>query len=161
MYKRTKPRNMKTLILILLLLTNIAIGQTFKEYVRDNWKPAVCLGVSGAFDGTAEAIRYHYPQVKKLLPGINDQFWNTSLSWKNKYKNGDPAQGDAYFLSSTALVFTTDAFHLFRMCSNVAMIGAVVIKIGEKKKWYYYFIDASIYYISYNVGFTLIYDVIL
>lgn len=40
---------------------------------------------------------------------------NPLISWKNKYKNGDPKQGDKFFLSSTLLAWTTDAFHFFQM----------------------------------------------
>lgn len=44
--------------------------------------------------------------------GAGNKFFDVTTSWKNKYKNGDPKQGPAFFWSTTALVFFTDGFHL-------------------------------------------------
>ena len=40
-------------------------------------------------------------------------FWVKSLSWQNKWKNGDKKQGEKFWLSSTFFVAQTDAWHLF------------------------------------------------
>lgn len=48
------------------------------------------------------------------------------VSWKNKWKNGDPKQGDAFFLSSTALVATTDAWHLFKAATILFILLAIL-----------------------------------
>ena len=45
----------------------------------------------------------------------NQQWWNPTLSFNNKWKNGDSKQGEKFFGSSTFLVWTTDAFHFFQM----------------------------------------------
>ena len=41
-------------------------------------------------------------------------FWDSSISWKNKWWNGDISKGEKFYLSSTILVFTTDAWNLFQ-----------------------------------------------
>jgi hypothetical protein len=40
------------------------------------------------------------------------QWLDPRVSWTNKWKDGDPRQGEAFPLSSTALVGLTDAWHL-------------------------------------------------
>ena len=42
----------------------------------------------------------------------NQRFWDMQNSWRNKWKNGDVSQGEAFLFSSTAFVWTTDAWHL-------------------------------------------------
>ena len=116
--------------------------------------------VSGVADGTSEVLRYHYEGFKNRFPDARDTFWQPSQSWPNKWKNGDPTQGPAYFGSTTFLVWTTDGFHLCRTIRNVHMIAALAIPIGYNKKWYFYIVDAIVYYISYTAGFTLSYDLI-
>jgi len=54
--------------------------------------------LSGMLDGTVEGITWHYEEgFKPRCPKANDYFWNPALSWKNKYKNGDPQQGPLSF----------------------------------------------------------------
>lgn len=51
----------------------------------------------------------------------NDGQWLNGIdSWKNKYKNGDPAQGARFFGSTNVFVFTTDAPHAANMVSNLS-----------------------------------------
>jgi hypothetical protein len=42
----------------------------------------------------------------------NPMFWAKEFSWKRKWKNGDPEQGEAFPGSSTVFVFLTDGWHL-------------------------------------------------
>lgn len=120
--------------------------------------PYGLLFVSGAFDGTAEALRYHYDGFKEIFPNCSDRFWNPSNSWRNKYKNGDPAQGQAYPFSRSALVWTTDGFHMMRMGRNVTAMASVTLKIGEKKNWKEYVLEMIGSYASYTLGFKFTYD---
>ncbi|NQY42380.1 MAG: hypothetical protein HRT87_03420 [Legionellales bacterium] len=43
-----------------------------------------------------------------------NKWWSMKDSWKNKWKNGDPEQGEAFLGSSTVFVFVTDAWHFFQ-----------------------------------------------
>jgi hypothetical protein len=42
------------------------------------------------------------------------KWWNPAISWKNKWKNGDPTQGERFFGSSTFFVSLTNAWHFFQ-----------------------------------------------
>lgn len=45
----------------------------------------------------------------------------------SKYKDGDPLKGDRFFLSSTLLVFLTDAWHLFNLVQKISIVGIIHI----------------------------------
>ena len=49
-----------------------------------------------------------------VFKNLNPLFWNKSVSWKNKWKNGDQAQGEAFPGSSTIFVSLTDGWHFFQ-----------------------------------------------
>lgn len=115
---------------------------------------------SGFFDGTAETLKFHYPNFKNRFPNANDDYWDPEKSWRNKYKNNDPNQGSKFPLSTSGLVFLTDGYHLSRFARNSTMIVGITFKIGEKKKWHQYALDGLIKYGLYTAGFALSYDVL-
>jgi len=114
---------MRTLILTTLTaLTLTASAQVRWKYIAMR---SGVLVLSGACDATAEVLRINYAQYKSVHKNANDQFCNPAISWTNKWRNGDPEQGDAFFLSSNALVWTTDKYHMMRAARNVTMIAAI------------------------------------
>ena len=154
----------KILLLTLLAITVTAqsqiklLGQATKEQESNFYVTSSLLFASGMADGLAEASKFHPKGVTEVFG--DPQFWDNSLSWRNKYRNGDPAQGAKFPLSTTALAWTTDGYHLARMIRNSAMIAAITIRIGEPKQWYYYIAEVVIYYLTYQLGFTITYDII-
>lgn len=141
------------LLLLLLITSHFCFSQI---YTKQDFKrviiPSSCLLISGGFNGSAEYIKFHYNGDSK--------FWNNSLSWQNKWKNGDPLQGEKFPFSSTALVGLTDGYHMMRSFSNVFMVTGITVKLGEKRKWYKYVIDGVIFYTTYNIGFNIVYETI-
>ena len=113
-----------SLVLILLSL-NLSAQLIPKEDLKPILIRSGLMMLSGSFDATAEVLRINYSYFEKVHPNANPEFWNPNESWVNKWKNGDPAQGEKYFLSSTALVWTTDAYHLMRTGRNITMITAI------------------------------------
>jgi len=77
----------------------------------------------------------------------NQNFWNPSLSWVNKWKDGDRANGERFFGSSTFLVWTTDSWHLIKMIFLVCLLGSILTY--EDFKWY----QAIVYPIVWMIGF--------
>lgn len=147
--------------LILILLTCTLQAQIL---TREDIKPLVVksglLCLSGSFDATAEVVRINYSYFDKVFPGADAQFWDAKKSAGNKWKNGDSQQGERFFLSSTALVWTTDGYHLTRMMRNCTMVAGLTINIGDKKPFKQYLIEAVIYYFAYTAGFNLTYNLI-
>jgi hypothetical protein len=150
---------MKTIILIILIFaSSLSFGQV-------DWKriaiKSTFITFSGACDGTAETLKFHYAQFGKVFPKASKQFCDPSVSWQNKYKGGDPANGSKFPGSTGLLVGATDLYHLMRMVRNTTMIVGLTIDIGSPlKKWYVYVIEGVCYYIAYTGGFNLSYDII-
>lgn len=139
-----------TTIIILTLFSLQSYSQ--KEFkVREHIPAAVCSFLAGAFDGIADGLDHHFDK--------QDYFWNPDLSSNNKYKNRDPKQGRSFPGSTTWLVWTTDGWHLMRMGRNLFTTGAIVFSIaGEKKKWYWYIVQAAAYSLINRIGFHISYS---
>ena len=144
---------MKLLITILLL-----IGQSYGQITKKDIAPLCLTFASGMCDGGAESLKFHYEKVDSKL-NLNDKFWNPEISWKNKYKDGNPDNGAAFKGSTTCFVGVTDGYHLLRTGRNIMAITAITLKIGNKQKWWYYFLEAALFYLSYQIGFTITYEI--
>lgn len=123
--------------------------------------PVALAFVSGAAKGIADVISVHYDNFSRVHPGANQQYWDPAVSWRNKYKNGDPVQGAKFPGSTTIFVSLTDAWHLCNTVNKAAIIGAITIRIGDKKRPFtYYLADFALYSLSYSAGFWLTYEII-
>ncbi len=116
---------MKTGIFLLLafLFAHPSMAQRpWKEYLV----PGTLMLFSGMVDGTTEALVFHYDNgFKRTFPNANNQFWNPKVSWKNKYKNMDPAQGPRFMGSTNVFVSMTDGYHLTRTTKLILDMGAI------------------------------------
>lgn len=87
----------------------------------------------------------------------NTQWWNPGLSWKNKWKNGDPAQGEKFWGSSRWFVRFTDAWHFFQglmftfFFLSIVIYSVIVHPIA----------DFFILYVLFTGTFSLFYNKIL
>ncbi len=117
--------------------------------------------IAGFAEGTMDAISFHYDKFQKVHPNASPQFWDPSLSWKNKWYNGNPNEGEKFLGSSTFLVWTTDGWHALKAVNRLTTIGgSIVITIGEKKKWTYYAKELLISYAANRAGFYTSYNLI-
>jgi hypothetical protein len=94
--------------------------------------------------------RYHTSVFKTSNPTLN-KFFNPALSWQNKWKNGDRKQGELFFGSSTFLVWTTDAWHLFK----TLMLACYSIAIVTYSPMIHPIVDAIAYWIVFGIVFEL------
>jgi hypothetical protein len=135
---------MKTTVIILSLFLICQFSVAQKKWKKLAFASTTAF-VSGMLDGTTESISYHYEMgFKPRFKKANDQFWKPSESWKNKYKNGDPKQGEKFRGSTTSFVFVTDAYHLLRT-SKRTLDGTTLVyfinsnctggKLSKKGKW--------------------------
>lgn len=118
--------------------------------------------LSGFFDGFGEVLTAKYDHFERVFPNADPSFWDRNRSQHRKWKNGDPAQGEAFFLSSTALVWTRDGYHGSRFLRNRFMVVGLAIPIGQdRKEWYWYLLDTLVYSAAYSFGFHTSYTLIL
>ena len=87
-----------------------------------------------------------------------ETYWVKSKSWVNKWKNGDPKQGEKFWLSSSNLVFLTDAWHLFGLIERISYIVtyACIGALSFYNLWFLfmiigcYYLSVSIFHIFYH-----------
>lgn len=96
------------------------------------------------------AIKYNKSIFPKLFPTKN-QFFNPSVSWKNKYKNNDPTLGPKFFGSTTFLAFTTDAWHLAKSLMLILLFIGVVCYLPIINP----VLDIILFYIVFGATFEL------
>jgi hypothetical protein len=156
---------MKNVLFLFLCIAQLSIAQNKLVHgfndgnARQELKTAFAF-LAGACDGFSQTLYAHYPLFEEKFPGADASFWNPAISWKNKYANGDPLQGEKYFGSSTVFVFTTDAYHLFRTINKMNLITIGGLEFSEKKQWYLYALDLVIYSLVYSAGFHFTYSII-
>lgn len=152
---------MKYLVFIFFLLNFNLYGQ---YRIKDALLPFAFSFISGTSNGLNQTINHHYSRFKHRFPNANDKYWNPDMSWCNKYKSCDKSKGEAFFTSTTFLVWTTDANHLTNTISRHSLFASGLI-IGlnkeHRKKWWQYGVDVGLSFIAYTAGFHLTYNVLL
>jgi len=76
------------------------------------------ISIAGAANAVMDTLVHHYDQSIFPKMGKAVWFWNPKVSWQRKWKDGKKENGEAFPLSSTALVFLTDGWHLFQFIQN-------------------------------------------
>lgn len=167
-----KPQKMKrfpvagAVVLLLLAASGLKAQLSFRQY----WLAGGSMFVSGIIDGTLESITWHYEEgFKPRFPKANDQYWNPARSWKNKYRNHDPAQGPKFSGSTNIFVFTTDAYHMLRTANRTIDGVTLASYVNEcrrdnvmerRKKWLRVAGDFLIFSALRTAGFHLTYSVL-
>jgi hypothetical protein len=106
--------------------------------------------LNAAMDIIVSTSRYN-KSVFKTLSKKWEPFFDSTISWQNKWKNGDRNQGEKFFGSSTFLVWTTDAWHLFK----TTMLLCFSIAIVTYSPMVHPIIDAVIYWLTFGAVFEL------
>lgn len=86
----------------------------------------LALVLAAGANAVMDALSFRYDRsVFAACPGR--QWLDPHLSWRNKWHDGDPARGEAFPLSSTALVAATDAWHAAKAVMLLALFAAVLL----------------------------------
>ncbi len=112
--------------------------------------------VSGFSNGLHEAIQAGHWGTGK--------FWDSKISWKNKYRDFDNGDIRAKFVGSKSVfVGFTDGYHLTNLISHTANIATFTIALNTKEKLNFKTIlkkalisaaaNRAAYYVSYNLIF--------
>ena len=86
-----------------------------------------------------------------------DDWFNPVVSWRNKWKNGDPIQGERFFGSSTFLVWITDAWHFLKMITIVSICLSVITYVPL----FNWCVDLILLLLAFTLSFELFYGKIL
>lgn len=90
-----------------------------------------------------------------------ETYWVKSKSWVNKWKNGDPKQGEKFWGSSRWFVSFTDAWHLFGLIERISFAIAFILSglLIASNIWFIFFVlgcyilFATIFHIFYTYIF--------
>ena len=136
----------------------IKLNETKWKMTGNRWLTGSLVFLAGASKGFNETLMFHWKAFRHRFPNANPKWYNPNVSWKNKYKNGDPEAGARFPLSTTLLVGLTDQYHLNTFINRVSWTSAVIIKIGEGKRPLKHYIYDLIYYSAcHQAGFALTY----
>ena len=104
-----------------------------------------------------DTLKFRFKRSVFNKPGNWLFKYSEPLAWKRKWKNGDVKQGEAFWLSSTVLVWLTDLWHLMQMIMKLSFITAIIC-YKPLFEWYY---DLIIYSVSFSLIFEIMFSKIL
>jgi len=166
---------MKKLTFLVFFLPFLLHGQFYEaptiegpkpeKFTYDLKRPIATISTqfaAGMFSGVGDAMLFNYnqtwlPKGSETLFGKTEQYWNPAISWRNKWRAGDPAKGEKFPLSSTALVSLTDAWHLADMLERTSMQSFVFTYTPPPKgrhRWKAQAIDFILIKLFYSAGWT-------
>ena len=125
----------------------------------------VLLIIAGIGKAVMDTLQFHFStSVFKNL--VLNYWWNPSISWRNKYKNKDPEQGEAFLGSTTVFCFLTDAWHFAQFIYLRSIMAVVVLFctsdalsfIPSVSLWLKYCIAYVALSVLFNCTFELFYS---
>lgn len=151
---------MKTLIIALFVSFSLPLfGQGFTYSLERVAHTAGIQFGAGFFNGVGDNLQFHYSETIFPQPGEKflwggHQYWNPAVSWRNKYKDFPFDRSEAFPLSSSALVWATDGWHLANSLERTAHRITIVTyqqPTGPGKGWKK-LLDVALMSISYSAG---------
>ena len=113
--------------------------------------------IAAVAEAIMDTLQFHYyNSIFKLFK--NELFWNPEISWKNKYKNGNPLDGEKFLFSKTLFVGLTDGWHLFKLIRNFSLFFAIFLIFNLTYSIWLSILFSAILRIIYGVVFTLFYS---
>lgn len=80
-------------------------------------------------------------------------WYNPKESWRLKWKNGDPAQGERFPGSSTVFVFITDFWHFAKWVMLKAIFAAMALALYGV--WWQRVVAFVVLHAAFSMGFEL------
>ena len=117
-----------------------------------------CQIIGGWANSVMDTLAHHYSS-SKFSDKTNQLWWNPSISWRNKYKDGDPKKGPKFFGSTTFLVFTTDAWHFYKwiLLGMLPIPGAILFSLMGWGHWLFGIIGYVVLRFAFASTFHLFY----
>ena len=111
----------------------------------------ILIFIAGISKAIIDTLNFHYSV--SIFKNLNAQFWSPELSLRNKYKNGIKKRGPKFFGSTTFLVWTTDAWHLFGALYTVSSVSALLLLGYISCGWYDLLSSAICYIVLKGISF--------
>jgi hypothetical protein len=86
----------------------------------------------------------------------NENWWDKTKSYKNKWKNGNQEDGERFWGSSRWFVSFTDAWHLHQK----VFLTFIFLSVVFYEKQFGYFIDFCLFYMFFTATFEIFFGYI-
>lgn len=119
----------------------------------------ILVSIAGISKAVMDKVQFHYHKcIFKLDPvKYNQKFWDPTLSWENKYKEGSMTE-PKFLGSTTYFVFMTDAWHLFQMIMLTCLFVGIAITAFYGGSLIYMVIKVAILRAFFGLTFTLFFN---
>lgn len=110
--------------------------------------PGVIILIAGAMEAVMDKLSFHNY--------YDNYFWGFN-SWKNKYKDRDPAHGQTF--KGRYFTFLCDGFHLCKLWQHLCIfscIGVLVSLNYENYNWWHFVIVGISFWAINRIGFNII-----
>jgi hypothetical protein len=84
---------------------------------------------------------------RKGYHSFGQAYWNYEIAWRNKWKNGDPKQGEKFLWSSRMFATFMDGWHLMK-CFWFCHLFSAIVEYNAITA--YPILDLSIYYSAFG-----------
>jgi len=85
----------------------------------------ILIVIAAVAKAIMDTLQFHFA-VSRFV-NLNPQFWDPSVSWKNKYSNVSTLTSKKLFWIIPYPVFLTDAWHLFQFIFlNTLFVGVIL-----------------------------------
>ena len=115
----------------------------------------IFIALAGLAEAVMDTIQFHYSI--SIFNKFNSEFWDPAISWKNKYKGGEPAAGPKFWGSTTFFVGITDAWHLFKLLRNLLLFIAIFFLAYNYCGFWLVLLHVIIARVIYGFSFTIFY----
>ena len=138
------------ILLIICLLSATSYGQHSAKWWLNRYKYyAPLMAIGGIADAHVEILTHKPWKFQNRWPSADMNKWDPKKSWRNKWRNGDPSQGERFLGSSTVFVMFTDPYHGLRTVEHVSTTIAGTIPLSGDP------VDIKVHVIDFGVGFIL------
>lgn len=120
------------------------------------WVVLLLLIIGGISNAIMDVLRFRY-NTSIFSDFKNQQWWNPSISWRNKWKNGEPENGEKFWGSSRWFVRFTDAWHFFQGIMFTSFFTVIVIY----STYINIYVDFILMYLIFTSTFEIFFKYIL
>ena len=131
------------LILIILWLLPCEVDAQSKWFSKKDIAPIALVFTAGHVKGWKDESEFHRHAFFKRFPNLNRAFWDISV------------QNEPGFLNTE-----WDFSHVAASTYKALFVTAIVLRMGEKKKWYWYLWDGFKFSLAHSLGFHTAYSLI-
>ncbi len=122
----------------------------------------VLVSIAGISKAIMDKLQFHYHKcIFKINPVKYDQkFWDPTLSWENKYKEGSMIE-PKFLGSTTYFVFLTDAWHFFQMIMLLSLFIGISLTAYYSGSIIYMIIKVIVLRSFFGLSFSIFFNKIL